>query len=252
MIILKKIFVWGISLGMTFPVVASDRNVNLESGNVFTETELSEFVGRNLDETTVKEFKVVNSDKSDLEQIKNSIVENLKDFKVSGMAFTVDPNIALIYDSQNPKFKLTYKNSKNEQKTRIYKSKIKSWGFKLELTFKLNFIFFTGTDFNFYDSEKEINLGYGVDISSNLVDFTYVSFLNAPGGMIIVGIPIPRALWTVKYIVDTNSFQDNLAVLNQFCVETFGFEYKPSLLNVILNLGLSIVTGGYLKPVDFI
>ena len=46
--------------------------------------------------------------------------------------------------------------------------------------------------FNFYDTDKRIYINGGIDISASWfggLDITYANFSNAPGGIMIVGIP---------------------------------------------------------------
>lgn len=223
-------------------------NVQLNKQNFFNDKEISNFI-----ET---EFKNINSQKTNLNQnnivnTTDSIINNLKDFKISGMATTIDPNFAFIYDKQNPKFNVTYKNSKGEFKNLIYKAQIKSIGWKFELTFKLNFIFFTESDFNLFDAEKEIMLGYGIDFCTNFLDFTYVSFKNAPGGIIIVSLPIPQILAATSNILNIKSFTKILEERYDQLNKTIGTNYKMNkyvALKKILGLNLAIVTGGILTP----
>lgn len=102
------------------------------------------------------------------QQDKEALSTALRDFRVTGVAFCVDPNFAFIYDNQNPDFVVTFKNSKNEIKTRRYQADITSWGLKFEFDIKLNLVMFVNTDINFEDSNKELQLGTGIDLGINL------------------------------------------------------------------------------------
>lgn len=120
---------------------------------------------------------------------KSMIIQILKDYRVTGVSFCVDPNIAFILDEQNPTFTVHYKDKKGHHASRVYESSINSIGLKFELSLKFNMIIFTNTDFNFFETNKNIELGYGIDISGVFgggLGFTYTPFRNAPGGMFIL------------------------------------------------------------------
>ncbi|MCK4651115.1 hypothetical protein KAT08_02970 [Candidatus Babeliales bacterium] len=176
----------------------------------FNQEELSELIAQKL--------QVAEKEKKEKTQ---AIIKSLRKFKITGIATTVDPNLALIFDIQNPILQVIYKNSIGEIKTRKYQALVKSIGLKLEFDFKIDLIFIVGTDFNFYDSDKTIELGPGIDLKTNIIDFTYASFNNHDGGMIILGIPI-------------------LGELSNFL--TYGIS--------LCLVGISYVSGGYLIPIE--
>lgn len=126
-----------------------------------------------------------------------SLIKCLRNYRVSGISFGIDPNFAFIVDQQNPVIEVCYKNQFGDIKHRIYQAYINSFGFKFECAIKLNLMFFTDANFNFYESNKDITIGSGFDLTSGLqnifgfgMDVTYANFLNAPGGIVILGIPI--------------------------------------------------------------
>jgi len=132
-----------------------------------------------------------------LQEAKKYVIQALKDYKVTGMSLALDPNFAFIYDSQNPCFDMCYKDSVGQLKKRTYYAEVSSWGLKFQLALNLNLIFFTDTNFNFYDSDKTITLGTGIDVTAGLhflyglgVNLTYTPFHNAPGGIVMVSFPL--------------------------------------------------------------
>lgn len=180
-----------------------------DQNRVFTTQELETFIAKKL-----KEAK-----KTDKKKAKK-IAKQLSKFKITGVAMTTDFNLALFYDTQNPDLHIRYKNNKNKIKTRKYKSSISSLGIKAELDFRILFIFITDTDFNFYNSDELIELGKGIDLRTGCFDFTYAKFANRSGGVMFVGLPTLGVLATI--------LSGGLA---------------------FFNLGVSIVTGGFLVPV---
>src|SRR4029077_2724964 len=51
-------------------------------------------------------------------------------------------------------------------KTRNFLGSIDTVGLKVELSLRFNLIFFVGTDFDFYESDKVIQLGTGIEIGA--------------------------------------------------------------------------------------
>ncbi len=142
-----------------------------------------------------------NSDKTDnKERLMDTINENvrtvLKKYKVTGFSFidfTIDPNLACIKETQNPEFNVYYQDKTENIKFRRYKAEINTIGLKLEASIKFDFIFFINTDINFYDSDKVIELGKGIDSNFSFfsgIAFTYAPFKNCKGAMLIVSVPI--------------------------------------------------------------
>ena len=243
--------------------------------NTFTEDEILDSIKQKMN--VVKPVNKQNENKL------KTIAKKLKDYKVTGFSFCIDPNFAFIYDSQNPTFEVKYKNEKGEIKKRKYESYIQSIGLKLEFTFKFNLIFFLGTDLDFYNTNKEIDLGYGIDIDSTFCDITYANFNNAPGGILIIGIPVPQVAFkspdTLKLLSDPMNIQANVAenkikkaeaFAESFIADFFYIGYPPavktqlkaqliekqkqktpSIVDIFLNLGIgaSMVFGGKLIPV---
>ncbi len=233
---------------------------NLLNQNNFTQEELS---------TAIEQSEKTNNIKIN-NKIKNRFAEKMKDYKVTGFSFCVDPNFAFILDTQNPTFNITYKNSNGEIKSRKYKAEIHSLGIKWEATIKFNLIFFVGTDLNFYNTDKKIEIESGFDIESSIFDFTYAKFNNAPGGMIIFGIPVPQVAifgpTTLCAIFDyptleqklrdqsyatainqTNDFWDALAI-SQRTEEIL--KLSKFFLFLFCGAGISLVTGGSLIPIS--
>ena len=106
---------------------------------------------------------------------------------------------------------MAYYDRSGEAKTKTFEASIQSYGFKLELSIRIDCIFFTSPDFSFFDSDKRIELGTGIDLtfaSAGGLGLVYAPFLNAPGGILILSLPIG------------------------------------------IGGGISLVTGGYLQPMD--
>lgn len=149
--------------------------------------------------------------RAEVAKIKADLIKALRQFKVTGCAFAADPNLAFLYNNQNPTFTMMYSNPKGELKTRTFETSIKSLGLKFELSIRLDCILFIGEHLNFLDTDKRIELGAGIDISLDIgsgIGFVYVPFLNAPGGILILSLPIG------------------------------------------IGGGISLVTGGYLQPIN--
>jgi hypothetical protein len=145
------------------------------------------------------------------QQTKDAISKKLRDYRVTGVSCCIDPNLALIYDNQNPQFVMSFQNSKGEIKTRAYQANITSVGLKVECSIKIDFIMFVNTDLNFEDSSKELELGMGIDISIGLgggLGLTYAPFTNTNGGILIL------------------SFLPNIIAINPFSL-VLGGSLKP-------------------------
>lgn len=133
------------------------------------------------------------------QKTKDEVSKALRDYRVTGTAFCIDPNFAFLYDNQNPSMVMTFVNSKGEIKTRAYRASINSIGLKFEAAVKLNLVMFVNTNLNFEDSTKELYLGTGIDLSLSLglgFALTYAPFTNATGGLLILSIPF--GLWSVN------------------------------------------------------
>ncbi|MFC1895014.1 hypothetical protein ACFLYH_03640 [Candidatus Dependentiae bacterium] len=176
------------------------------STNTFTEDELINSINSKIDSLDFINDKEKEKNKENLQEL----AKNLKDYKISGFSFCIDPNAAFLFDTQNPEFEVMYKNSKGKVKTRKYRAKIKSIGFKIEFDIKMNLIFFTNTQVNFFDSNKKIKLGSGIDIQSHIIDFTYASFKDMPGGLVILGFPFIQGIFKMK-----NLFLGKQIITNQ-------------------------------------
>lgn len=170
-----------------------------------------------------------------LSVIKTASCDQLRDFRVTGIATCMDPNFAFFYDNQNPCFNVTFKNSAGEIKTRGYQADITSWGLKLEFDIKLNIIMFVNTNLNFEESNQELHLGTGIDLGVNLgallikqpkdlivrdmfgnlranpeikhsplnytgLALTYAPFKNAQGGLLIIGARLGLQSPTVSIV----------------------------------------------------
>ncbi|MFA5074779.1 MAG: hypothetical protein WC436_01620 [Candidatus Babeliales bacterium] len=225
----------------------------------FSEKEVTKFIDTKIDQAVDKIIEKTSKDSKDkintdaIKKAKNQIKKKLKKFKVTGMATTWDANLAFLYNSQNPTFKMSYKNSEGEIKTKTYESQISSWGFKTQFDIKIDFIFFTSTDFSLYEGKKNIELGLGIDYKCPFINFTYSKFKNAPGGIVIIGLPI---WWFLKATFNTISTGNPLPPI-RFTFKNYGPYHLQQTITIstedqILSqfTQISIVTGGSLKPID--
>jgi hypothetical protein len=96
------------------------------------------------------------------------LIKRLKSYRITGFSLSIDPNGAFIWDNQNPAFTVAYCNAKGETKSRTYQASIDSIGLKFEFAVKLDLIFFTGTDADFYSTNKVIELGTGIEVNGGL------------------------------------------------------------------------------------
>ncbi len=102
-----------------------------------------------------------------LKDIKNALTKKLKSYKASGCSFAIDANGAFFVDTVDPQFTVTFKDPKGNILTRKYKAAVELIGFNVEFAIRPTLIFMTG-DVNFYDTNKTIELGTGVEISPTL------------------------------------------------------------------------------------
>ncbi|QQR49443.1 hypothetical protein IPF37_01180 [bacterium] len=170
--------------------IASNIFTSMPNAPYFQEEELIALMGKE------GIFKFVpNTDKNlqKLRSLQQSLITTLRDYKVTGYSFAVDPNFAFFIETQNPEFTVQYKDQTGNIKTRNYRAKINTIGLKLELSLKLDLIFFVNTDMNFFDSNKEIKFGNGIDANIAMLfgcGVTYASFADMPGGMLILSLPL--------------------------------------------------------------
>lgn len=134
-------------------------------------------------------YKNLLGDKSsEVLNIQNEIVQYLRSFNASGIEVAVDPNIALILDTQNPDFIVTFKNAEGKIKRRKYALKIFSVGFKIELSIKVDVISIIGNNFNYYETNKPINLGAGIDIAGGWLGLTICKIEEFGCALLLFGV----------------------------------------------------------------
>jgi len=131
-------------------------------------------------------------------------VEEQKQYKPSGVAFCIDPNVGLIWDNLDPEFSITYQNAAGQKKVRNYQASIDTVGLKLDVSFRFNLVFFTDSANDYFESNKVLELGQGIEIGDwplrmlipglNLLPvgtgLIYAPFKNAPGGLLIIDLNI--------------------------------------------------------------
>lgn len=212
-----------------------------------------------------------------LQQARDVIIANLKQFKVTGAGFCIDPNVGFIVDNIDPEFSMTYKNGLGESKTRNFKASIDSIGLKLECGFRFCLVFFVGTAPDFYEAGKQIELGYGIESS--------LYWLTRPLNWLLgtdkfLGVIPPFIVDTVKdplmaqllyvslkdtlgtfFVLDEDKYLGYTGSPQYHLMNAFGLVYAPfkntsgGMLILNFNLGLGnngfcLVHGGTLTPVE--
>ncbi len=128
-----------------------------------------------------------------LQQAKEALIAKLRSYKVTGFSFAVDPDLAFVIETQNPDIDVVYRDFNGNTKHRTYKAQIHTIGWKFEASIKLDLIFIVNTDFNFYDTDRPIKLGTGIDMNFTLgtgFGLTYVPFENVSGALFILSMPL--------------------------------------------------------------
>ncbi len=146
---------------------------------------------------------ITNDEQKALNKIKTQLVRELQNFKVTGYSFCVDPNGAFFLDNQDPRFTVTYKDNDGNVKTRTYQADINLIGLSVELSIRCRWMFFTGTDFNFYDSNKVIELDTGIEcrfFPAPLFIISYIPFKNMNGALVTISIPIGIPFAVISYV----------------------------------------------------
>jgi len=229
---------------------------SLQSKDSFSEEE----IGKVLEVLCKSKYShaLSENDQENLLELKTELVDKLKEYKVSGFSLCWDPNAAFIYDNQNPKFTVAFKNQNGDVKSQTYEGSITSWGLKYQLAIKLNLIFFVNTNVDFYESNKTIELGTGIDVSLPIP----ISDLRRRDG---VGMPLEVAAYSLAELAFLESSRENqlkFDMLIGYKAATFPLdlmyvpfkEFSGGMIMVSFPLrltapfGLSIVTGGTLTP----
>jgi len=156
--------------------------------------------------------------KDQLLSLKRSLIAELEDFKITGFSFAIDPNLACIVETRNPKFSIDFIDSKGQKRSKDFELTFDTVGLKLQIGVNIDAIFFVNTDLNFYTLDKEIKLGTGIEVSSDalvsilsfsifgscLGNFTpdlnvaYIPFQNVKGGIVIASLAIfSKELFTI-------------------------------------------------------
>lgn len=173
------------------------KKIHSKPAHSFKQEELQLIVNTVLDEYGAD---IPQGAQTSLRSVLGFLSKELSAYNVSGFAFSCDPNLGLIWNTQNPNFTAVFKDNQGNVKIRNYTAAIESVGLKYSLAYNLNFIFFTG-DLNFDNSNKVLELGTGIDISLTTLFpplmvlpvsvFTlYAPFTNAPGGILMIGVPL--------------------------------------------------------------
>ena len=148
-------------------LVGLQKKINSKPANSFTEEEIKLFINKLLNEFGPD---MPRDARDSLRAVLGFIGKRLSSYKVSGMAFAFDPNIALIGDTQNPSFTIVFKDENGRVKSRDYDARITSWGLKIAFSLNFNLIFITG-DIDFENSNKVLELGKGIDLALNPLRF---------------------------------------------------------------------------------
>ncbi len=166
-----------LSLSDRMKIAQANRKVSASEGTAFTEEELIAAMDGMLE---IVDHKLTPEMKAKVNASMEDLAKHLAKFKVTGFAMAVDPNIALIFDMQNPAFNVVFKNSDGEIKTKRFQANIKSIGTKIQFSLNWNFIFFIGTDFNYLGAHEVIQLGVGGEVSlGSLIRIIFPEFAQS-------------------------------------------------------------------------
>jgi|WetSurMetagenome_2_1015567.scaffolds.fasta_scaffold35325_4 hypothetical protein len=167
------------------------QKINTQDPSRLTEEELINIISITLSVSYPAEKRL---DVIALQQAKDALIQSLRSYTVTGFSFAIDPDLAFIVETQNPDIKVIYRDFNGNAKHRLYRARIHTVGFKLEASIKIDLIFIVNTDFNFYDTNKTINLGTGIDMNVACffmgIGLTYVPFENVPGALFIISYPM--------------------------------------------------------------
>ncbi|MFH1254561.1 MAG: hypothetical protein V1646_03960 [bacterium] len=162
-------------------------------------TELTEEVLLEICNELLLHKNILDDQSTAILKIRNEIIEYLRSFTSTGIDVEVDPNVALIIDTQNPNFTVTFKNSEGKIKRRKYALIIKSIGFKIELSIKIDIISIFGKNFNYYDTNKELKLGPGVDVGTGWLSLTICKIEELGCTLLLFG-PVFGILGSISYV----------------------------------------------------
>ena len=178
-----------------------------------------------------------------LDSIKIIFSNKLADYKVAGCSFNFFViSRAFLLGIQMFKFNVHYKDGYENFKTRSYVATIKTAGVKFELCIKSNFIFFIGEDLNFCNTDKEIEIGVGINFNTPFLEFTYAKLKKLNGAILIFGVPLIGLPFfetsgiLFPFIFDIDLPKDDKKILCE--------------LSGTSAYGMSFVTGGRLTPIE--
>lgn len=107
--------------------------------------------------------------------------------------FGTGKSLGFIYNPQSPIVDINY----GEGKTRRYELDLTNLGLMAQLAFSFHFIFFFGTDQDFFEKNKPIELGWGATLSTYLPVpvflnglVTYIKIKNNNGHILLISLPI--------------------------------------------------------------
>ena len=177
-----------------------------------------------------------------LKAIEDLLIKRLKSYRISGVSWAVDLNGAFFVDNQDPSFAVTYCNAKGEVKNRTYQASIDLIGLNIEFGCRFNLFFFTNTDANFYNTNKTIDLGHGVEI----------------GGALLCGAlgALTAPIYAGEALINHQALLHLIILLQNMRLTYIPFNNAPGgLIILTFTLGpnfaiASIVTGGTLTPID--
>jgi hypothetical protein len=124
-----------------------------------------------------------------------SIINNLKQYKISGISFVLHPDFSLIGGSININLPVIYKTETGEIKNRAFTLAMGTFGVQAGISLVGSLVFFTdGGALNFYDTNKQLTLNTGIRIGLPIpvipMDLTYAPFANATGGIVMLSLGI--------------------------------------------------------------
>ena|GEM_PF-2677847 len=243
-------------------LVGLQKKMNSKPANSFTEEEIKLFINKLLNEFGPD---MPRDARDSLRGVLGFISKQLSSYKVSGIAFAFDPNIALIGDTKNPSFTVMFKNNEGKVKSRVYDARITSWGLKIAFSLNFNLIFITG-DIDFENSNKVLELGKGIDLALNpfqlilpnpnaernsmiielMIDSFFASFFRNPEARSLSQILEDPRLPAKKNDMLRTPFVQLLTLYAPFTNAPGGMLMIGASLGI--NDGISMVTSGTLTP----
>jgi hypothetical protein len=156
---LKKIFL-NIKKSNTEPIL-NEEIQTLTEKSTFTEEELLSLCNTAIKKLDTLNDNVANENYVQLETITKVLIQQLKDFKISGVGFAAHVSAGFFGSSQNFDVNFAFKNSLGDTFGKEFNLKYYSFGWQNELIYRFDTIFVINTDISRYEALNPIKLGKG-------------------------------------------------------------------------------------------